>query len=240
MRRESAALYPGKIIHTRKGPVSRTFSYGSYFWLVDLDELPSLPTLLRPLASFQVRDHLGAADAPGIKANVEKHLRSHGIELAGGRVRMLANARTFGYVFNPLSVFWCYHADGQIAAVLAEVHNTYSERHVYLLRPDARGRAEVGKEFYVSPFLPMTGDYLMRLPEPGESLAISVTLLVDSAPMLVAGVRGERRPVSYRRLLAYALRYPFGSIRVSLLIRWQALWLLARRVPLIPRPAKSK
>jgi uncharacterized protein len=231
---EAAALYPCEITHARKDAVSRTFSYGGYFWLVDLDQLPVLPPLLRPLASFEVRDHLGASDASSIRANVDDYLRDRGIDLTGGRVLMLANARTFGYVFNPLSVFWCYQAGGQLIAVLAEVHNTYGERHVYLLRPDQHGRARAGKEFYVSPFLPLDGKYLMRLPEPDESLRLSVTLLVDDAPVLVAGVRGEWRPVSYRRLICYALRFPLAPVRVSLLIRWQALWLLARRVPLIP------
>ena len=234
-----AALYPCTITHVRTARVRRAFSYPSYLWLVDLDRLPKLPPLLRPLASFRTEDHLGDPGAPSIRANVHAYLRHNGIDLGGGRVVMLTSARVFGYEFNPISVFWCYGADGALAAVLAEVHNTYSQRHVYLLKPDARGRAEADKEFYVSPFLPMAGRYRMRLPEPGPLLRLGVTLQIDGAPQLVAGVRGRRRPFTIRRLLGYSLRFGWASARVTILIRWQAMRLLARRVPLIPRPVHS-
>ena len=84
---------------------------------------------------------------------------------------MLANARVLGYVFNPLTVYWCHRPDGELECVVAEVHNTYRERHCYLLRPDAAGRAETAKEFYVSPFLTVAGDYRMALPVPDRAAA---------------------------------------------------------------------
>jgi DUF1365 family protein len=228
-------LYPCTITHSRKGSVARIFTYKSYLWLVDLDRPPVVPAPLRPLAGFAVADHLGTADAPSIRANVDEYLHDHGIDCAGGRVLMLANARTFGYVFNPLSVFWCFDAAGALAAVLAEVHNTYGERHVYLLRPDESGRAGAAKEFYVSPFLPMAGRYLMRLPVPAQTLRLGITLLTDDATKLVAGVSGRRRPYSVLRLIAYSLRFPLAPVGVSLLIRWQGIRLWARRVPITPR-----
>jgi uncharacterized protein len=230
------ALYPCRITHVRTAGPRRTFSYRGYLWLVDLDRLPVLPRLGRPLASFRVRDHLGRADAPSIRSNIDDYLADQGIDLDGGRVLMLASAATFGYVFNPLTVFWCFDAGGAIAAVLAEVHNTYHERHVYLLHPDRGGHAGARKDFYVSPFLPMRGRYRMRLPEPGESLRLGVTLVVDDSPLLAATVRGARRPATLRRLVAYSVRFPLIPARVSLLIRWQGIRLLARRVPLTPRP----
>jgi DUF1365 family protein len=232
----TAALYPCRITHARRGSVRRAFSYGSYLWLIDPEDPPALPRALRPLASFRAADHLGA---PGltITENVSHYLASHGTDLAGGKILMLANARTLGHAFNPLTVFWCYAADGRLAAVLAEVHNTYRQRHVYLLHPDEAGRASAGKTFYVSPFLPMAGRYRMRLPEPGEDLRLDVTLEIDGRPVLAASVRGSRRPCTTAGLLRCQLRYPWGAARVSLLIRWQALWLLARRQPIFRRPA---
>ena len=119
-------LYPCAITHVRTGRVRRAFTYRSYLWLADLDHLPRLPLAIRPLAAFRVADHLGDRAAPSIRSNVETFLRGNGIDLSGGRVLMLASARVLGYVFNPISVFWCYRADGTLAAVLAEVHNTYS------------------------------------------------------------------------------------------------------------------
>ncbi len=231
------ALYRCTITHVRTEP-RRSFRYGSYLWLVDLDRMPRLPWPARLLASFPVADHFGSADAPSIKSNVAGFLAGNGVALDGGRVLMLTGPRVLGYVFNPLTVFWCYRSDGMLAAVLAEVHNTYSERHVYLLRPDAHGRSSAGKQFYVSPFLPLAGRYRLRLPEPADRLRLAVTLDVDGAPALIAAVRGVRRTATMPRVVAYSLRFPWAPLRVTLLIRWQAVKLLARRLPVLPRPAR--
>lgn len=234
----TAALYACTITHVRTRPVRRAFSYGSYLWLVDLDDLPRVPRPLRPLARFRARDHLGDPGA-AIRANVDGYLAGHGIDLAGGRVLMLASAAGLGHGFNPLSLFWCYAADGSLAAVLAEVHNTYRQQHVYLLRTDQAGRAGAAKSFYVSPFLPMAGRYRMRLPEPGRVLRLSVALDVAGRPVLAATVRGVRHDYSAAALLRCLLRYPGGAARVSLLIRCQGIRLLARGLPVFRRPARQ-
>ena len=141
MTASTPAIYECRVRHVRSEPFRHSFSYRTWLWLVDLDHLPDLPWLLRPLASFKSRDHLGRAGLP-IRENVERFASSRGVELAGGRVLMLAHARSFGFVFNSLTVYWCYRADGALGCVIAEVHNTYSERHCYLLRPDSGGEAK--------------------------------------------------------------------------------------------------
>ncbi len=164
------ALVAGHVSHRRRGLVGHGFRHRVYQWLVDLDEVPVQPWYLKPFASFKASDHLGDARLP-IKANVENYLSLHGIHLgAGGRVVMLANARVLGHVFDPLSVFWCFDGPGALVCIVAEVHNTYGERHVYLLRPDPSGVARTRKAFYVSPFFDVTGDYELRFtapPRPG-------------------------------------------------------------------------
>jgi uncharacterized protein len=232
----TAALYPCQITHARAHPIRRVFRYRSYLWLIDLDDLPQVPLPLRPFARFRSRDHLGGTDG-SLRAGVDTYLARHGISLAGGRVLMLGHARVLGHVFNPLTVFWCHHADGTLAAVIAEVHNTYGQRHAYLLYPDARGRAEAGKDFYVSPFLPVAGRYRLHLPEPGCTLRLSVTLHLDGRTVLAASVTGTRRSYTPWRLLGCALRYPWATAQVSALIRWQGIRLAARRLPIFPRPA---
>ena len=232
----TAALYPCEITHVRANPVRRAFSYRSYLWLVDLDDLPRVPLALRPFARFRSRDHLGDP-ASSIRANVNAYLACQGISLAGGRVLMLGHAAALGYVFNPLSVFWCHHADGTLAAVIAEVHNTYGQRHAYLLHPDGRGRAEVDKDFYVSPFLPVAGRYRLHLPEPAATLRLGVTLHIDGRTVLAASVTGKRRTYTPRRLLGCALCHPWVTAQVTALIHWQGIRLAARRLPIIPRPA---
>ena len=102
------------------------------------------------------------------------------------------DASTLGYVFNPISVFWCYDGTDVRVAVLAEVHNTYGERHTYRLRPDEQRTSDVDKELYVSPFYPVDGHYEIRVSEPGASVSVTVTLRRDNDAPFVASLRGEQ------------------------------------------------
>jgi DUF1365 family protein len=235
----NAALYDTVVAHVRHTPIRNAFRYRSYSWLVDLDNLPEPPAPLRSLARFRSADHLGRPER-SLRANVDAYLATQGIDLRGGQVLMLANAAVLGHVFNPLSVFWCHDPDGALVCVIAEVHNTYGERHCYLLRPDAAGRAEFGKEFYVSPFYPVDGQYVMRLPAPGERLAVSVELHRGEERPFVATVRGRRRPASSATLLRAAARVPLVTLTVAAQIRRQGLWLWARRLPVVPRPRHAR
>jgi DUF1365 family protein len=234
------ALYDATVRHVRKRDLDYRFSHPIYLWLVDLDELPGLPFWLRPFAGFRSRDHIGDKDRT-IRQNIDAFLAGHGVDLQGGRVLMLAHARVLGYVFNPITVYWCHRpggADGgagELACVVAEVHNTYGGRHAYLLFPDEHGRAGTAKEFYVSPFLTVDGDYTMQLREPGERLAVSVTLHQDGAPALVATLAGTRRPASTTEVLRTVARRPFVTQRTSALIRRHGIALWLRRLPVVPR-----
>jgi DUF1365 family protein len=156
------ALVVGRVSHSRLGQVRHSFRHTAYLWLVDLDAIPEPPT-------FFARSRASAVPT----TSVTRHCRSRrtssdswhsaGIGLGhGARVLMLANARILGHVFDPLSVFWCYDSRGHLSCVVAEVHNTYGERHAYLLRPDPDGKAEHAKELYVSPFFDVSGGYQLR------------------------------------------------------------------------------
>ncbi|GAA0904468.1 DUF1365 domain-containing protein [Virgisporangium aurantiacum] len=232
----AAVMYECVLRHMRMMPVRHDFRYRTYQWLVDLDDLPRLPALLRPLARFEARDHLGDPRAT-IRSNVDSFLSRHGIDLAGGRVLMLANARVFGHHLNPLTLFWCRHADGTPAAVIAEVHNTYRERHCYLLLPDHTGRAEIVKDFYVSPFFPVDGAYLLRAPEPDGRLAVSVVLRRGDGTAFVASLRGRRRTARTATLVRLALRYPWVTLLASARIRLHGVRLYLRGLPVQSRPS---
>lgn len=230
-----AAIYRTSIAHVRRTPLKNAFTYRSYSWYVDVDRLPTLPRPLRPLAGFAVADHLG--DPGGtLRGNVERFLATRGIALDGGRITMLASARVFGHVFNPLSLFWCHDAAGELRCVVAEVHNTYGERHCYLLETDDDGRASVPKALYVSPFNDVEGQYRMKLPEPGDRLAVSIVLEREGQQPFIASVDGERRDATVPNILAAALAVPLAPLRVSALIRWQGIKLWARRLPIVKRP----
>jgi predicted NAD/FAD-binding protein/DUF1365 family protein len=217
-------LYESTIRHTRRKPFARTFTHRTHLWLVDLDELPDHGLLGR----FEARDHLGDPSRP-IRDNVEAFLARHGVELGGGRVVMAANARAFGYCFNPISVFWCWDADGDLAATVVEVHNTYGDRHAYLVHPDEQGRATTAKAMYVSPFHGTVGTYELAVPVPGDRLDIAVTLRTDDETRFSASLTG-------RRSTAGPLRAAPAALRGALLIRAHGSWLWLRRLPLRPRP----
>jgi DUF1365 family protein len=235
-----SALYEGSVMHTRPRPqpAGYLFRYRVYMWLVDLDRPPQLPRLFAPLGRIRSRDHLGE---PGrsIRANVDDFLRGNGVELNGGQVLLLTNARVLGHVFNPLSVFWCHNADGTLRCVVAEVHNTHGERHCYLLEPGERGRTETDKAFYVSPFLTVDGRYRMSLSEPGERLSIQMELVQKGRRVFQASLTARRRPMTAASLVAMAVRHPLMTARVSALIRYQGVKLWLRRVPRVPRPRRS-
>ncbi len=236
----SAALYECVVRHTRTEPVRNDFTYRTYQWLVDLDAMPRWPWPLRPLADFRAADHVGDPGA-SIRRNVDAFLATRGIDLHGGKVLMLANARVFGYVFNPLSVFWCHDRDGGLVCVIAEVHNTYGQRHCYLIATDEHGRAGAAKAFYVSPFYEVEGgSYRMSLPEPDERLAVSIRLDLPGRAPFVASLRGRRHRGTSANLLRTALRYPLATLVVSARIRWQGIRLYLRGVPVVPRPKHDR
>ncbi|MFE2459221.1 DUF1365 domain-containing protein [Streptomyces sp. NPDC059402] len=229
-------LYPCEIGHIRLDPIRYTLRHRTYMWLVDVDHLPVLPLPLRPLAGFRARDHF-TGDAPSPRAGLERFLASRGVDLAGGRVLMLTHARVLGHVFNPLTLYWCHGPDGTPRCVVAEVHNTYGERHTYLLDPDEAGVAHVDKDFYVSPFFPVDGAYRMRLPLPADRLDLTVRLDRPGARPFTATVRGTRREATPAALLRLALRHPLSTLAVSAGIRRHGIRLHLRGLPVQPRPS---
>jgi len=234
----SAFLYECQIRHVRSAPLRNAFSYRTYQWLVDTDELPEPPPGLRQLARFRAADHLGDPHR-SIRQNLDRFLATRGIDLHGGRVAMLAHARVLGHVLNPLTVYWCHEPSGSLECVVAEVHNTYGERHCYLLRTDETGRAATAKEFYVSPFFPVDGWYRMALPEPGPRLALTITLHRPDGTTFAASVRGRPGPATAASLLRAAARHPASTAAVSGRIRWQGAKLYGRGLRPHPRPGHA-
>ncbi|HKY14234.1 MAG TPA: DUF1365 domain-containing protein [Microthrixaceae bacterium] len=232
------ALYECEVDHVRRTPIRNRFRYATYLWLVDVDDLPRLPWLLRPLARFVAGDHLDGSPDASLRERVDARLAAEGIDPGSGTVRMLAAARVFRHVFNPLSVYWCHRADGTVAATLIEVHNTYGERHCYVVHPDDDGRASVDKALYVSPFEGVEGRYDMRLAEPDERLDLSITLHRPGQAPFVARLSGTRHDASPRALARLALRHPFAPLMVSVRIRRQGIGLWARRLRVVPRPSR--
>jgi DUF1365 family protein len=231
----STRLYRTTIRHARTSPLRHRFAHRSHTWLVDLDDLPELGAL-GALASFEARDHLGDP-ALSLRQNVDAFLATHGVDLVGGTVRMLAMPRVLGTAFNPISVYWCHDGDGRLAATVVEVHNTYGDRHAYLVHPNRRGHAEVDKALYVSPFNDVSGCYSLTVPEPDDGLRVQVTLHRTGHDPFVATMTGTALPATAGAVLRLALVQPLEPLAVMARIRWHGIRLWLRRLPTHPRPA---
>lgn len=231
------ALYRTRITHLRRAPVHHYFEHKGYSWYVDIDELPQLPRWLRPFAGFDAADHFEGQPHDTLRQRVDAFLAERDIALPGGRVNALLQARVLGYVFNPLSLYWCHDADGVLRHVIAEVHNTYGGRHAYLLPPDTDRSAMVIKKLYVSPFNAVDGYYLVRAPRPEENLDVTISLHRDDQPAFVVTMRGPRRRASIREVARLQMVAPVAPLMGSLGIRVQGVTLWLRRVPVVPRTA---
>jgi DUF1365 family protein len=217
------ALYETRITHIRRYPKRHSFRYGSFMWLVDIDSPPRLGWPWRPLARFDQRDHL----------DIRAMLADRGV--VADRILMLTNARVMGYVFNPISVYWCYRADKSLTAIIAEVHNTYGQRHAYFLPPQPDRRLSVQKELYVSPFHPRFGIYEVRVSQPQATVSMAVTLDSGEGAAFVATLIGRQASATVPNLLRMFCRYPWTPLRVSALIRWQAIRLRCLGLRVWPR-----
>ena len=161
------ALYRTRITHLRRAPVHHYFEHRSYSWYVDVDQLPQLPRgCARSPASMPATTST-ARPNDTLRQRIDAFLADRDIDLRGGTVTALLQARVLGYVFNPLSLYWCHDGDGVLRHVIAEVHNTYGGRHAYLLPPDSDQASMVMKKLYVSPFNDVEGYYLVRAPTAG-------------------------------------------------------------------------
>jgi uncharacterized protein len=231
------ALYRTRITHLRRAPVHHYFEHRSYSWYVDVDRLPRLPRWLRPFARFDARDHFEGEPNATLRERIDVFLADRGIDLRGGTVTALLQARVLGFVFNPLSLYWCHDADGVLRHVIAEVHNTYGGRHAYLLPPDSGQPAMVMKKLYVSPFNDVDGYYLVRAPRPDSQLDVTISLHRENQPAFVATMRGDRRRASIGEIIRLQVVAPVAPLMGALGIRVQGITLWLRRVPVVPRPA---
>ncbi len=246
MNELSSSLYFGYVMHQRVRPVKHRLDYGVFSILIDLDELSTLTRSLKlfshnrfNLFGFFDRDH-GPGDGSPPRPWVEHHLLQAGIDLSGGAIRILCFPRIFGYVFNPLSVYFCYRPAGDLAAVLYEVSNTFGQRHTYLIPVDDAGSKVVhqrcDKRFYVSPFNAVEGFYRFTINPPGDTLAISINQCDDRGPLLHASHSARRVPLTDGALATAFLRYPLMTVKVMVGIHWEAFRLWRKGLRLVDRP----
>jgi len=252
-----SCFYEGWVAHDRGGDVPHAFRFPLAMLYLDLDELDTVFrgrwawSARRPaLAWIRRRDHLGAADVP-LAAAVRDLVEARTGVRPAGPIRLLTHPRYAGYVFNPLSLFYCFEVGGErVQAVVADVTNTpWGERHQYVLgaapgvsdagAPDRYPRH--GKAFHVSPFLPMALDYDWWIGHPGRSLGLRIAAhprdaAVASAPVFTATLAMHRRAIDGRSLAGVLVRFPLLTAQVVAAIYWQALRLWWRGAPFHAHP----
>ncbi|CAM4144422.1 hypothetical protein MB901379_00655 [Mycobacterium basiliense] len=233
-RLPTPAIYRTTITHSRQAPVHHSFEYRSYSWYIDIDHLPRLPWWLRPFARFRADDHFVSPARGSLRDRLEAFFADCDITVPDGHITALVQARVLGYIFNPLSIFWCHDSDGRVRHVIAEVHNTYGGRHAYLL-PPADLPVVTAKEFYVSPFNQVDGYYLVQAPRPEDQANITVTLHRENRQAFVANLHGKRRKATTRQVAIMQFIAPLAPLVVAARIRIQGIKLWLRRVPVVPR-----
>ncbi len=244
------ALYTGRVMHARfaaqQSPAAHAFVYPLFFLALPLSTLDAASNAwfgverVRP-ASLRFCDH-GARDGSPPEPWIRRLLADQGITAADGEIVLQAFPRLFGFVFNPVSFWFCHDRDGALRAVLAEVNNTFGDRHNYLVahadqRPIlATDRLRARKLVHVSPFFPVAGDYLFRFDLAGESRRVEIDYWLDGERVLATALEGRAQPLDAGSMLRALLRQPLLTFAVVWRIHWQALRLIAKRAVFHSRP----
>ena len=232
-----SAVYTGRLMHARRAPARHVFRYPVSYWLFDLDELPELERRLRlfsvnrrNVVSLRGADHFGGA--PSLKQAVLDLVDDPSVD----RVLVLTQPRVLGYVFNPVSFYWCYREDGSLACMVAELNNTFGERLPEVLHgPELH--YEHRKRLHVSPIFGLDQSYEYAFSQPGDDVWARIHVRDDDGRRpLTAVLHGRRRELTNRSLAALLLRYPLQPLQVIALIHFEAVRLWLKRVPFHRKP----
>tara|TARA_R110000868_G_scaffold332807_4_gene593756 strand:- start:117 stop:917 length:801 start_codon:yes stop_codon:yes gene_type:complete len=244
-----SAIYRGEVVHDRRRPKHHRLRYNVFTMLLDIDELPELDRGCRlfaynrwsPLAFYDA-DHGATTGAP-LRPWVEDRLKDAGQTLDVGSIRLLCYPRLFGYVFNPISVYFCYRKDGILAAILYEVCNTFHERHTYVIPVTDPALAVIkqdcGKSLYVSPFIGMNTDYKFRILPPAESVSIVIRQEDADGLLLAASFRGDRCSLTDQSMARCLCAFPLMTFKITAAIYWEAAKLWFKGFSIFPHKRAS-
>ena len=245
----SSCIYSGFTAHKRFRPKRHFFSYKIFSLLIDLNEVKNLERKIKffsynkfNILSFYDVDH-GPRDGNCLTKWVKKILIESKIDIGSGAIKLLCFPRFFGYVFNPLSIFYCYDENSQLKAVLYEVKNTFNEQHTYVFPTSPSSNLilhKCDKKFYVSPFIEMKTFYNFRLLKPGTIISIFIKQADIDGPLLTACQAGKRLELNSFNLFVQFLKHPLMSFKVILAIHFEAFRLWSKGIKHVKKKIKIK
>ena len=239
---KNSIIYNGKVIHRRFKPKEHYFKYNVFSLLIDIDELDIIQSKIKifsynkfNIISFFDKDH-GERDSSSLKNWVYSNLKKIGIE-EEVKIQLLCYPRIFGYVFNPLSIFFVYDKSSKLIAILYEVKNTFGEQHTYVFKTNDEKVIQniCKKQFYVSPFIEMNCDYSFKILKPEEQLSVVINQSDEEGKLLFASQDGIAQVFNNKNLIISFLSHPLMSFKVIAAIHYEAFKLWIKRIKLVTK-----
>ena len=244
-----SSIYNGKVIHKRFKPKEHFFKYSVFSLLIDLSELNQLDKEIKffsfnkfNLISFYEKDH-GSRDGSSLVAWVKKNLEANNIHFKDVKIKLLCYPRIFGYVFNPLSVFFIYNSNEKLISILYEVKNTFGEQHTYIFKVDDDLKLfqhNCSKKFHVSPFIEMDCNYFFRILKPEDKISVIIDQYQANEKILYASQDGKRVDFNSKELLKSYLKHPLMTFKIISAIHFEAFKLWTKGIKFIKKKLKIK
>ena len=245
---KNSTIYNGKVIHRRFKPKEHYFKYNVFSLLIDIDELEIIVNKIKifsynkfNIISFFDKDH-GPRDGSSVKEWVIKNLKDVGIENNKIQIKLLCYPRIFGYVFNPLSVFFIYDESSRLIAILYEVKNTFGEQHTYVFKTEDEKVIinDCSKKFHVSPFIEMQCHYYFRVLKPSDKMSVIIDQKDKDGKLLYASQDGKASELNEKNLLTSYISHPLMTFKIIAAIHYEALKLWFKGIKIIKRKFKIK
>ena len=246
---KNSYIYTGTVIHKRFKPKIHSFNYKVFSLLIDLSELDLMNQSLKifsyekfNIISFFNKDH-GPRDGSSLKNWVIDNLKKNNIESKSIQIKLLCYPRIFGYVFNPLSVFYIYDKNSELISILYEVKNTFGEQHVYIFKTKEKQNLiqhVCKKKFHVSPFIEMNCVYFFRLLKPSNKVSVIIDLNDQEGKILYASQDGIKSDLNDKNLILSYLKHPLMSFKIILAIHFEAFKLWTKGIKFIKKKIKIK
>jgi len=245
---KNSIIYNGKVIHRRFKPKEHYFKYNVFSLLIDIDELEIIENKIKifsynkfNIISFFDKDH-GPRDGTSVKEWVIKNLKDIGIENHKIQIKLLCYPRIFGYVFNPLSVFFVYDENSRLISILYEVKNTFGEQHTYVFKTDDEKVIinDCTKKFHVSPFIEMECHYYFRVLKPSDKISVIIDQKDKDGKLLYASQDGKATELNEKNLLTSYISHPLMTFKIIAAIHYEALKLWLKGIKIIKRNLKIK